>query len=474
LRAFWTGRHLRRAAAADVAAAAAPAADGVRDRAAEIAAAARAPAPGRPASPTDPGAVVAPAPLVVGRLSLAEERRNLTILWIGAYLTSASWSLVIPFLPIYLRQLGVPSAHLSTWTGIAFSATFVTAVVCSPIWGAWADAVGRKPNLLRSGVAITVVMLGLGNASAPWVVVVWRLLNGALSGFIPASFALVAATVPEKRIGRSLGVLQSGPAAGAITGPLIGGLLVQLWGIHWTFYLAAAAQLTATVLVYALVREPEPPRRGLRLDVLGDLRAAVRNPLLVAVLATTVLVQLAVTIVEPLITIYVGEFPGVSAVPLLAGLLFSLVGVASVLCSPAWGRWGERLGYRRIVLLGLIGAGVGNALQLLAGSLWAFGGVRLGIGAAYAGATTGLNTLAAVSVEDAFRGRAYGILTSSQQVGNLCGPLIGGFWGDAFGIRSSFGLSAAVFAAALVCIALVGRGAATPTPARPGSPGPGP
>jgi len=407
--------------------------------------------------PLEAGAGPAPAPSVVGRLSLQEERRNLVVLWIGTYLTAASWSLVLPFLPIYLRQLGVPAAHLSTWTGVAFSAAFATAVFCSPIWGAWADAVGRKPNLLRSGIAITVVMIGLANAGTPGAVVLWRLLNGALSGFIPASFALVAATVPASRIGRSLGILQAGPAAGAITGPLIGGALVQLWGIHWTFYLSAAAQLCATVLVYTLVHEPEPARRGSRVDVRGDLRAVVRNPALVSVLVATVLVQLATTIIEPLITIYVGEFRGVSAVPLLAGLLFSLVGLASVLCSPAWGRLGERAGYMRIVVLGLAAAAVGNGLQLLAGSLWVFGAIRLGIGVAYAGANTGLNTLAATSVDDAFRGRAYGILTSSQQVGNLFGPLIGGFWGDAFGIHSSFGLSATVFGAALLWVLLARR-----------------
>ncbi len=400
-------------------------------------------------SPAGTGGLPDPTATVGRRLSRREEDRNLVVLWIGAYLTSASWSLVLPFLPIYLRQLGVPVAHLSIWTGIAFSSAFATAVVCSPIWGAWADAVGRKPNLLRSGLAITVVMIGLANAGAPWVVVAWRLLNGALSGFIPTSFALVAATVPAQRLGRSLGILQAGPAAGAITGPMIGGALVELWGIHWTLYLAAAAQLCATVLVYILVREPEPLRRGSRLDVRGDLREVGRNPGLVTVLVGAVLVQLGTTIIEPLITIYVGEFKGVSAVPLLAGLLFSLVGLASVLCSPGWGRLGERAGYRRIVLLGLLGAALGNGLQLLAGSLWVFGAIRLGIGAAYAGASTGLNTLAATSVDEAFRGRAYGILTSSQQVGNLFGPLIGGVWGDALGIHSAFGLSAAVFAAAL-------------------------
>ena len=387
-------------------------------------------------------------------LTLAEERRNLLVLWVGCYLTSASWSLVLPFLPILLRHLGVPEARLSTWTGLAFSITFLTAMVAAPIWGAWADAAGRKVNCLRSGVTITVVMIGLANAGSPGMVLIWRLLNGAFSGFIPAAFSLVAATVPSERLGRAMGFLQSGPAAGTITGPLIGGALVQLWGIHWTFYLAAASQVVATLLVLLFVREPVPPRKGMRLDVVGGLLEAWRFSGLQKILGLTMLVQLGTTLIEPLITLYVGEFRGVTAVPFLAGLLFSLLGIASVICSPWWGRRGERRGYGPIVLWGLAGAGVGNALQLVVGSLWSFGAVRFLTGIAYAGANTGLGTLAATAVPEEFRGRAYGLLTAWQQMGNLIGPLGGGIWAGFYGIHSAFGLAALVFGVALLLAAV--------------------
>jgi DHA1 family multidrug resistance protein-like MFS transporter len=393
-------------------------------------------------------APAAAAPL----LSPREESRNMAVLWAGCFLTSASWSLVLPFMPIMLAHLGVPSANLATWTGIVFASAFATAIFFSPMWGAWADAVGRKVNMLRSGITITIVFLGLANAHSPWMVLFWRLLNGAFSGFIPAAFSLVAVTTDSRRLGRALGTLQAAPAAGNILGPLLGGGLVQLVGIQPTFYLAAAAQAFATVLVLTVVREPVPPRRGMRLDLFGGLGEAFRNRPLRAVLGATVVLQLALTIIEPLITIYVAGFPGVTAVPFLAGLLFSLVGLAAVICSQPWGRAGERVGYVRIAAVGLLGAAVGNAAQLFCHSLVAFGAVRLASGVAYAGANTGLATLAATSVPESFRGRAYGLLTSSQQLGNLFGPLLGGFWGDAYGLHSAFGVAAIAFVLALVVL----------------------
>jgi DHA1 family multidrug resistance protein-like MFS transporter len=388
-----------------------------------------------------------------------QERRNLVILWLGTFLTAVSFSLVMPFLPLLLQDLGVRQ-HLESWTGVAFSATFLTAALFSPLWGSLADQVGRKPMIVRSGLAIAALYLGMAYARSPVHVVGLRLLNGALSGFIPAAFALLATTVPPARLGRSLAVLQAGPAAGSITGPLLGGALVQLWGIRPTLRLAAAAVFAATLLVVWGVREPAAPRGRTGIHVLDDLRQALGDAGLRRLFGLALLMQVGTTAVEPLITIYVGQFPGTRTVPFLSGFLFSLVGLATVMWAPYWGRVGERVGFASLLPRSLLATAAGTGLQLWAPTLWIFGAVRFAIGTSYAAATPALNTLVAVSVRDAFRGRAFGLLNSVQMLGNLVGPLVGGVWGDAWGIRSNFAFSAAVF---LVAAAVAAGGRADPT-----------
>lgn len=395
------------------------------------------------------------------------ERRNLAILWLGTYLAAASFSLVMPFLPLLLQEMGIRD-HIEVWTGAAFSASFLTSAVMSPIWGALADAVGRKPMIIRSGLAIAAVFLGMAHAASPWQVVALRLANGALAGFIPAALALLATTVPRERLGRRLGTLHTGPAAGLITGPLIGGTLVHLLGVRSTLLVSSGLVLAATALVAVGVYEPPRPRARPEVHPLRDLGQALALRELRVLFGTVLLLQAANQSVEPLVTLYVGSFPGVRSVPFLSGLLVSLSGMALILFSPLWGRLGERAGYTGLLRRSLRVVGVAHLLQAAAPNLWFFGAVRFAMGSFQAAVNPSLSTLVAESVDEGFRGRAFGLLTSVQMLGNLLGPLVGGAWADAFGIRSSFLLASGLALAAsqvAAGLAAPGDGAQPPSPA---------
>lgn len=396
------------------------------------------------------------------------ERRNLIVLWLGTYLTAASFTLVMPFLPDLLRELGVRQ-RLETWTGVAVSASFLSSALLAPVWGALADRYGRKPMILRSGVAITLIFLALSRARSPLEVVALRLLNGSLSGFIPASFALLATTLPSERVGRGLAVLQTGPAAGTITGPLLGGTLVHLLGIREALVVAAGVIGTATVMVAVGVREPRRPPSPAPPNPLRDVRAAWRNRRLRRLYGAVLLVQAGNTVVDPLIAIYVRQFAGVRAAPLLTGLLVSLTGLAVVLCAPVWGRLGDRIGPTRLLRRSLLAVAGGQLLQLAAPDLRLLALARFATGVFQAAATPMLHTLLARTADERFRGRAFGLLQSVQMTGNLAGPLVGGAWSEAFGIRYAFLLSSALFLAA----AGVAVGVPAAAPPAPGS-GPAP
>lgn len=377
----------------------------------------------------------------------AQTRRTIVVMWIGAFLTAASFSLVFPFLPLYFQEMGLKT-DVAQWTGVAFSASFFAQAIVSPFWGAVADRIGQKPMMIRSGLAIMLVFAGMAVATSPSQIVLLRLMNGALSGFIPASSALLVRIVPRERLGRSMGFFQSSPAAGAIMGPLVGGALVQVAGIRPTLWIGAAMMVAATALVVWGVREPpvEAAARREHLNPLRDVGAAFRHPALRQLFVLAILIQVANTAIEPLITLYVSRFPGLGAVPFWSGLLFSLVGVATVIAAPRWGRAAEARGPGRILRTGVLLAGAGNLLQVICRTPLTFGLTRfLLIGVGYAAVTPALNLIVARHSAREFQGRAFGTYNSVAQVGGMLGPLIGGFWGGAFGIRSNFVFTGLIF-----------------------------
>ncbi len=382
-------------------------------------------------------------------------QRTILIMWIGAFLTSASFSLVFPFLPLYFQQMGLKTG-IAEWTGVAFSVSYLAQAIVSPLWGSVADRIGQKPMMVRSGLAIMLVFAGMAVAQNPLQIVLLRLMNGALSGYIPASSALLVRITPRERLGRAMGFLQSGPAAGSIMGPLLGGFLVQVIGMRPTLWAGAASMVVATALAIWGVHEPpvaESNRRQ-RLHPLRDIRIALAHPALREVFLATIVIWTANTAIEPLITLYVASFPGLGAVPLWSGLLFSLVGVAAVFASPRWGREAEVRGAGRILRIGVLLAGIGNILQVFMTNPVDFGLTRLFlIGAGFAAVTPSLNLIVARHSAREFQGRAFGTYNSINQVGGMLGPLIGGFWGGAFGIRSNFVFTGVLFLATALLVA---------------------
>src|ERR1700740_1947203 len=159
-------------------------------------------------------------------------RRNLVVVLFGSFTTIVAMTLLLPFLPIYVEQLGVTDhAAIVQWSGIAYGAAFFSAALTAPLWGRLADRYGRKLMLIRASLGMAIAMSLIGMAHNVWELVGLRLLAGLLGGYTSGSMILIAAQTPKTRSGWALGVLSSGILAGNVAGPLIGGALPPLIGI---------------------------------------------------------------------------------------------------------------------------------------------------------------------------------------------------------------------------------------------------
>lgn len=186
-------------------------------------------------------------------------KENLRVAWFGSFLTGASISLVVPFMPIFVEQLEIEGDQVAFYAGLAISVSAVSAALVSPIWGILADKYGRKPMMIRAGLAMTITMGGLAFVPNIYWLLFLRLLNGVFTGFVPNATALIASQVPKDKSGAALGTLSTGVVAGTLTGPFVGGFIAEIFGIRNVFLLVGAFLFLAAILTIFFIKEDFQP-----------------------------------------------------------------------------------------------------------------------------------------------------------------------------------------------------------------------
>ncbi|EIX9135407.1 MFS transporter [Klebsiella pneumoniae] len=261
-------------------------------------------------------------------------KRNLTVTWLGCFLTGAAFSLVMPFLPLYVEQLGVTGhSALNMWSGLVFSITFLFSAIASPFWGGLADRKGRKIMLLRSALGMAIVMMLMGMAQNIWQFLLLRALLGLLGGFIPNANALIATQIPRHKSGWALGTLSTGAVSGALLGPLAGGFLADHWGLRTVFFMTAAVLFICFLFTLFLIRENFVPIARKEMLSAREVFSSLQNPKLVlSLFVTSLIIQVATGSIAPILTLYVRDLAGnVSNIAFISGMIASVPGIAALL-----------------------------------------------------------------------------------------------------------------------------------------------
>ncbi len=369
---------------------------------------------------------------------------NLYILMVGNFLVMAGMTMIMPFLSLYLQQdLGLTDEHeIGVWAGIIFAANFVTSFLFQPLWGKLAENYGRKTTLLRSGFGMSIVMLLMGFATAPWQLLILRMLNGVISGFMPAAVSLVSSSTPKERMGFAMGTLQSGGTAGAILGPFIGGLMADNFGFRPIFYITGTLLFLASVITWLLVHEKfDRAAAALKeqVSVLKGFRDLMVIRQLPVLLTVTFLIQFAMLSPMPLIPLYVQHLHGTSEnLAFYAGFVGSVTGISNMICSPVLGKLSDRIGATRILLICLAGSAVMTIPQAFADSVGMLLVFRFLLGCFMGGLIPTVNALVRQYTPDGKESRAFGFNTSALSLGNMMGPVVGGALSGWIGIEGLF------------------------------------
>jgi len=379
---------------------------------------------------------VAPAATDEG---FAHWRRNLFVCVFGSFTTIVAMTLMLPFLPLYVEQLGVSGhAAIVQWSGIAYGATFFTAALTAPLWGRLADRYGRKLMLIRASLGMAIVMSLMGMAHDVWQLFALRLAAGLLGGYASGSTVLVATQTPKDRCGWALGMLSSGIMAGNLAGPLIGGLLPPLIGIRATF-LAAGSLIFMTFLATVFLIKGDRPAAGGKARAQQSGWGAIpdRRPM-VAMLVTGMLLMLANMSIEPIITVYVAQLVPSTQVTIVAGIVMSGAALGSIVSASRLGRLADRIGHCNVLVVCLVLAGALLIPQAFVTHGWQLIALRFLMGIALGGLLPCIASVIRHNVPPNVAGGMLGYSTSAQYAGQVIGPLAGGFVGGHLGMRSVF------------------------------------
>ena len=371
------------------------------------------------------------------------------ILWAGVLLCSSSYSMSVPFLPLFLFDLGVNEEGVNLWAGIVHSAAFLVGAIFAPLWGSLADQYGRKKMVIRAGLSLAVIYTLIAFVGNVWQLLAVRVLHGLAGGFVPASMSVVAGVTPQQKMGWSLGMMQAGTMSGGILGPLFGGLLATWFGQRMSFVIAGVLMFIATAAVIFWVHEGNTASPTKRTHIGQDLKFAFQSKNLLKLLMLLVVFQLSVNMIQPLMTLHIADLSGTfEGAVLSSGFVLSIIGIAGIVASPLWGRVGESRGYRNILVFCLFASGLVAATQFFVGHLWVFTLIQCIYGFFLAGVMPSINTLVVRCTPDEFRGRSFGLTTSANQIGGMLGPLIGGALGSLLSIHWIFVTVGAILLAA--------------------------
>jgi MFS family permease len=301
------------------------------------------------------------------------------------------------------------------------------------------------------GLAVSQALIGLSQSVE--MLFLFRMVQGAISGFIASALALVSANTPSERSGYALGLLQTASASGSVIGPLLGGSLADAFGYRPLFFIVAGVCTVAGVLVVRFVHEPprgdhtEEPHHTL----VSNFRYTYASRPIRIALGIILLSQAAILLIQPVFALYIEYLePNKEYLATLAGAVFSMTGVFMVISSPWWGRRNDRTSYKKNLAVALAGAAIACAAQGAVSQAYQLLFLRAAQGFFMGGILPSLYSYISKHSLLSRRGSVMGIASSFYVLANIVGPTAGGYVAAHIGLRENFYITGMLLAISLL------------------------
>lgn len=374
---------------------------------------------------------------------------TLTILVASAFLMDMSFTMITPFLPVYLSsELGAKASDVDMWSGAVFAVTFFVSGLLGPVWGVLADRKSRKLMALRASIGLTISYALCGIVQTPMQLFAARFFQGLCAGLYPALLALLAASIPARKTGLSMGLMQGGMTVGAVVGPFVGGVLADYFGMRESFFVASIALGLISLLIGFCIKEKP---RTIKVTSRNWFDWSVlRQPAIFKMLIACAVIHASLFSAQPILPLYIAQLQGsMDNIMMLSGTIFSVCAISIMIASPILGAAGQKFGFLKVLSCSLFFAGLLISAQALGRTPFEFGVWRFIAGFAIAGLIPLVNSIISTECPPDKKGEVFGFNFLTGHAGMALGPFAAG------ALSGWFGYQAVIVASGLILFPLI-------------------
>lgn len=386
-------------------------------------------------------------------------RRNLRVLSLSQFLAVAGMSIVLPFIPFFIRELGMTDrAAVERWSGLVFSGPFLAAGLLAPVWGYFGDRYGHRLMVVRAIWSLALVNVLLVFVQTPLQLWVLRIVQGMVTGFIPAALAITSASTPAAYLPGAMAHLQASASAGRLVGPAVGGVLAGFLPFRQIFLIVAALITVGAVLVVRYLEEPPRDAKPRHTSPAANLRFAWGDGPIRMGLLGLLAAMAAHSMVMPVFPLFVEDLlAGAGDAALWTGIGFGVVAGFTMLGSSVVGRIAKRVGLKVVLTSGLAITAVALAVHPFARTIPEMLGARALLGVGVAGVQPALYAMISRRAPAGAGGGIQGYASSAAIFGFFVGPFLGGWLANHVGVGGVFHIAAALAAACALFAAAVAK-----------------
>lgn len=385
-------------------------------------------------------------------MATAAWQRNIYAVTAASFLGYTGFTLVMPFLSLFIGQLGVNDVgRIALWTGLSLGITPAMTAVLAPVWGRLGDRFGRKVMLERSMASFVVLMAATAYVSRAWHVLAIRTVQGLFAGYGSLSVAMAAESAPRDRMPQAIGLVQTAQRLGPALGPVIGSALAAIIGLRRSFLATALFYAIGLIVIHFTYDDRAVANR---VDSAADgppatavtFRDVLEFRNFILMMAVIFGLQFVDRSFGPVLPLYIQQIGfSESRVAFVSGVLFSIMACTGALGHHFCGRLMRRYPTRVVIAGGGFAAAAGCGLLGASGNVIVMSVASAIFGIGIGAAMTASYSEAGSVIPAGAHGTGFGVLTSASLVGMAASPFVAGALGGT-SIRTVFFVDLALMA----------------------------